>query len=111
MPSAPQRSCRYPRCPKLTTDGWCEDHRKEQWRDSRDSASKRGYDRLWRSWRLSYLQRFPLCEDCKAEGIVHLAEEVHHLEKVKDRPDLMRTDDNCLSLCKSHHSARTIAGQ
>lgn len=45
-----------------------------------------------------------LCEDCQAEGITRLADEVHHIVPLhKGGPD---TDDNTANLCAEHHLKR-----
>lgn len=45
-----------------------------------------------------------LCEDCKAEGRITIAEEVHHVIPLRDGgPDI---DDNTMNLCKPHHEKR-----
>lgn len=45
-----------------------------------------------------------LCEVCKDKGAyVYKDLSVHHIEKLKDRPDLWLDDDNLICLCKDHH--------
>lgn len=46
-----------------------------------------------------------LCEDCQAQGIIRLADEVHHLIALDHGgPD---TDENTANLCVDHHRKRT----
>ena len=45
-----------------------------------------------------------LCEICKLEGIYNYKRiEVHHIDKVKDRPDRLLDNYNLISLCNEHH--------
>lgn len=45
-----------------------------------------------------------LCEVCKDKGIYNYRNvEVHHIEKLKDRPDLLIEDSNLICLCKDCH--------
>lgn len=53
----------------------------------------------------------PLCIDCEALGIVAAARDIHHVHKLKDRPDLKYEDGNLMALCKMHHDQRTAMGE
>lgn len=45
-----------------------------------------------------------LCEVCKDKGIYNYRNiEVHHIEKLKDKPELWLDDDNLTCLCKDCH--------
>lgn len=45
-----------------------------------------------------------LCEVCRDQGIYTYDNlEVHHIEKLRDRPDLWLEDDNLICLCSEHH--------
>ena len=45
-----------------------------------------------------------LCSVCFDEGIYNYnGLEVHHIEKVKDRPDLLLDRNNLICLCIKHH--------
>lgn len=45
-----------------------------------------------------------LCAICIKEGVVNSSRiEVHHIEKIKDRPDLAYDYDNLICLCSVHH--------
>lgn len=44
------------------------------------------------------------CQKCKANGGFHIAECVHHIKHLKDRPDLALVDDNLISLCYTCHN-------
>lgn len=45
-----------------------------------------------------------LCAVCRAQGrYTYNNLEVHHIEKVKDRPQLLLDDSNLICLCTEHH--------
>ena len=45
-----------------------------------------------------------LCEVCKDKGIYNYRDvSVHHIEKLRDRPDLLIEDTNLICLCKGCH--------
>lgn len=44
-----------------------------------------------------------LCEVCKDKGIYNYHIEVHHIDKLKDKPELWVDDDNLICLCKDCH--------
>ena len=47
-----------------------------------------------------------LCERCRRRGrYIHKDIEVHHIEKLADRPDLLLDDANLVVLCQSCHKA------
>lgn len=77
---------------------------------SRASAAKRGYDHLWRAFRLAFLNQHPLCSDCQAQGFITASQEVHHLKKLADGGPRL-DPSNCLALCQSCHSIRTKRGE
>jgi 5-methylcytosine-specific restriction protein A len=63
------------------------------------------------AFRDAYLSAHPLCADCQALGDVTAANEVHHIAKLRDRPDLRLDATNVMGLCKTHHSERTARGE
>jgi 5-methylcytosine-specific restriction protein A len=71
--------------------------------DRRQSASRRGYDAVWRRFRRMFLRRNPLCAKCGA-----LAEDVHHVSPLSHGGDRL-VSQNCLALCHACHSAETRA--
>lgn len=77
----------------------------------RGSASARGYDRRWERFRAWVLATWPLCRDCEAAGRVTASNEVHHIAKLRERPDLRLDPDNVLALCKPCHDTRTGRGE
>ena len=45
-----------------------------------------------------------LCSVCLDQGIINYnGIEVHHIEKLNDRPELLLENDNLIALCKIHH--------
>jgi 5-methylcytosine-specific restriction protein A len=64
-----------------------------------------------RALRLSHLKSNPLCVDCREAGRLTAASEVHHILKVRDRPDMRLDPGNVMGLCQSCHSARTGRGE
>ena len=115
MPSRPNSPCHYPSCPTLLTPGtgYCDAHKTQgvKLTDSRGSAAKRGYDSPWRRFRLIYLTRHPLCVDCLDADLVRPATEIHHVAKLRDRPDLKFDPTNLRGLCQSCHATRTARGE
>ncbi|MDE2342931.1 MAG: HNH endonuclease [Betaproteobacteria bacterium] len=96
------------RAPILRPHG--EPERKRYDRE-RGSAASRGYDRNWQRFRENFLSDHPLCADCENIGRVTLAVEVHHVKKLRHRPDLRLDPENVMALCHSCHSARTARGE
>jgi 5-methylcytosine-specific restriction enzyme A len=108
-PTKPKSPCAKWPCSGYAQPGssMCAAHRKEairQWeaRGNRGTSAQRGYDARWRAIRLEVLQARPTCQhpDCQRP-----ATEAHHIVPRRDGgPD---TAENCLALCKSHHSSET----
>jgi len=103
VPKAALRPCRYPGCPSLVIDGYCEDHvplprRKQDY--------QRLYDRRWQRRRAQWLSTHPWCEECMKQGIYTPATEVHHLIPHRGNIDLF-LGSPLESLCKSCHSRKT----
>ena len=77
----------------------------------RPKTAARGYDGRWQRKRKRYLAEHPLCVDCEANDMVTPASEVHHVRKIKDRPDLRLEDANLMALCPPCHAIRTGRGE
>lgn len=115
MANAPLRICpgcrkaftRDPRCPSCTAKKPAYARQP----DCRPPSSQRGYDGAWRKVRDLKLAQDPLCQDCEEQGITEPANEVHHLLKVTDRPDLRLDMTNLRSLCGRCHKRRTRRGE
>jgi 5-methylcytosine-specific restriction protein A len=64
----PKRAATYrPHAPRRSADR------------ARPDATQRGYDRKWKTFRLSFLADHPLCETCRAEGRLTEATVVDHV--------------------------------
>ena len=105
----PGTACRWPGCMGITKDpsGYCDSHRTQARRtwdrhtdQRRGSARERGYDTAWDKFRAWFLQQpgNQLCANCGA-----LADTVHHIIPVADRPDLRLVVNNCQALCRDCH--------
>lgn len=117
MPRRAKRFC-LGHCGRIVDGGYCsaclerKKSSKKQCGYDRDSACKRGYDRHWREFRDIYLRKHPLCVDClKEDRRAVSATDVHHIIKLRERPDLRFDEANLMSLCGAHHDARTARGQ
>jgi 5-methylcytosine-specific restriction enzyme A len=62
----------------------------------------------WQSLRLYKLSINPLCEICLKKGLTEPANEVDHIDSLRDNYSLRSLIDNLQSLCKSDHSKKTI---
>ena len=110
MPMKPLRPCTTPGCSQLVSSGKCEAHRKaddKQYDQRRGSATARGYDARWRSARLSYLSRHPLCASCEKDGLIEPATVVDHVKPHKGDVRLFWDVDNWQPLCKRCHDRKT----
>lgn len=109
MPHKPKRPCSYPGCPKLTAGRYCEEHEKKVTahynKYDRDPKIRNRYGRAWKRIRDSYIAAHPLCEQCKQDGKLVPAEEVHHIIPLSKGGTHAR--DNLMSLCTSCHSTIT----
>ncbi len=106
MPTRPKRICTYPGCSRLTTDGRCERHPKQQWAKRADAPARVSGRRLQRL-RAELFSANPLCVRCQASGIVRPATERDHViplaEGGSDGPD------NVQGLCTDHHREKSLA--
>ena len=110
MPKKPKRPCSYPGCGKLTDCRYCDEHRKiaerQYNRYLRDPDTNKRYGRAWKKLRARFLLLHPLCEQCKSEGRLTAAEEVHHILPLANGGT--NDEGNLMALCKSCHSSITI---
>lgn len=106
MPRKPKHPCRYPGCPNLTDETYCEEHRKVARRQydkyERAPDVKKVYGYQWSKIRDRYIRKHPLCEKCLVEGRSTLAEEVHH--KIPVKRGGTHDESNLMSLCQSCHT-------
>ena len=114
MPRRPAHPCSHPGCGVLVDggDSRCPAHRRQANRerdDRRGSSTARGYGFDWQRLRRRKLQVDPLCEDCRSRGRATLAEEVDHIIRITERPDLRLDWANLRSLCQKCHAAKSAA--
>ena len=110
MPYKPKRPCAYPGCNRLAEKGqYCTEHLKEmnkQYNEfERDPESNKRYGRAWKRIRDRYIKSHPLCEECKQNGNLTPAEEVHHIKPLSKGGG--NEGSNLMALCKSCHSRIT----
>lgn len=60
----------------------------------------------WIRLRLAFLAENPLCHDCKVEGRIVPAVDVHHIKERKDFPELAYEWSNLQALCKRCHNGK-----
>ena len=109
MPHKPLRPCRYPGCPNLSEQPYCENHRSEN-PNVRLSAAERGYDSKWRVARARFLKKSPLCRKCLAEGRLVPATVVDHIKPHRGDKELFWDEDNFQALCARCHNEKTGHG-
>jgi 5-methylcytosine-specific restriction protein A len=106
------KACGFPHCTNVQEERFCTEHKRKPKPDLyRGSAAYRGYDGDWQKFRAWFVKRHPLCVDCLLEGKPVAVQEVHHIKKLTEYPELRLVESNCLALCKSHHSTRTQRGE
>jgi 5-methylcytosine-specific restriction protein A len=109
MPHHAKHPCRAPGCAELTAERYCERHRREV--AQRYEKYQRGYSprvrygRAWEKIRNAYVERHPLCEDCRRRGRLTPTREVHHIVPLSDGGT--HAWANLRALCKPCHSAIT----
>ena len=109
----PQHYCAKNQCPHLVDRGvrLCPDHAAQAGRSynkQRDPKVFKLYGDQWRKLRRMHLRRNPLCIDCLSDGITKEGQEVHHIIDHKGNRTLFFDPDNLATLCKSHHSQKTV---
>ena len=89
MPYSPKKPCRYPGCPRLTHNTYCDVHAKQVSshynRYQRPKRSRPRYHRGWPKIRQRYLLHHPFCEMCLSQGRYTKATEVHHVLPLEAR--------------------------
>lgn len=109
MPKKPKKPCRYPGCPKLTDNRYCEEHQKisdaNYEKYERSYAPSERYGANWKRISEAYRSRHPFCEDCLKRGIYRKTEEVHHIKPISHGGT--NEESNLRSLCHDCHSRYT----
>tara|TARA_R100001163_G_C5015480_1_gene159978 strand:+ start:448 stop:786 length:339 start_codon:yes stop_codon:yes gene_type:complete len=64
--------------------------------------------RRWRELRKWHIERNPICEWCKEEGIINIKERiiVDHIKEIQDGGEGL-DPNNLQTLCLSHHNQKT----
>lgn len=109
MASKPLRPCRHPGCVRLTSEGYCAEH-KPQKAGRRESAA-------WHDWynkpiwtdrlRPAQLLREPFCRECAKQDRRMRAEVVDHIQPFRGSWALFVDPANHQSLCKRCHDRKT----
>ena len=106
MPRRPKKPCRYPGCPNLTDETYCDEHKKLMASSyetfGRDKNTKKRYGNNWRKIRKCYVSKHPFCEECFKKGILVPVDEVHH--KIPLAEGGTHDESNLVSLCKTCHA-------
>ncbi len=103
------KQCGEKLCPKFTALGqrYCPEHTKTEPSHNfkRDSRGKnRFYDsKAWKIVRQAALAKNPICEICRRKP----ATVVHHLIRLKERPDLALEEANLQTACASCHNSES----
>ena len=72
----------------------------------RDPHTRARYGKNWPRIREQQLTEQPLCEQCRQDGYVTPANEVHHIVPLANGGN--HAKDNLMSLCKRCHSRFTL---
>lgn len=112
MPHIPKKPCRYPRCPELTNETFCEKHKTESNRIynlyQRDTLSRTFYKtKEWQELRKIKLRQSPFCEECKKNGTIVVGKIVDHIVPIK-QGGAPYDINNLQTLCWSCHSRKSI---
>lgn len=76
----------------------------------RGDAVERGYDSRWRKARAAFLQRNPLCAECRKNGVLTPATVVDHIIPHRGDQKLFWDEENWQPLCKNCHDRKTGSG-
>jgi 5-methylcytosine-specific restriction protein A len=113
MPNKASKLCLWPRCGRLTSGAYCEEHTREkrkQQEANTDRSSKPLYNSArWKAMRLAQLSREPLCAECLKVGRLTAATIVDHIVPHKCNANLFFDSSNHQSLCKHHHDIKTLS--
>ena len=107
MPRKPKCPCRYPGCPNLSDEVYCEVHRALF---ARENAASRGYGSQWRTARARFLRNHPLCAACMKQGKLIPATVVDHIIPHRGDKKLFWDESNWQPLCESCHNHKTGNG-
>lgn len=106
MPYKPKHPCSYPGCPKLTSERYCDEHKKLITslynKYERNPEHKKRYGNNWSRIRNAYFKEHPYCEICRQNGKMTKGEQVHHIKPIAEGGS--NEWSNLMTLCRSCHS-------
>ena len=94
------------RCGRIHPEGYnCTVGQVYKWKATPDSKLRSTY--AWQLKREEIRDKaYGLCEVCADKGVyTYDGIEVHHIDKLRDRPDELLDNNNLVCLCKTHHKA------
>ena len=105
----PMRMCNAPGCQRLTSEGYCPDHKPKA--ERKESAA---WHHLytnprfgWKRRRDAQLAREPFCRECAKHGLRVQATDADHVVPHRGNLDLFLRGE-LQSLCHSCHSRKTM---
>lgn len=109
----PKAMCSAAGCSEiLNKPGKCFKHTREADQRVHSHHRRQYYRRTWEHTREAVIARdLGLCQACLNEGITKLGNDVDHIVKALDRPDLFHEMSNLQLLCHSCHSEKTARGE
>lgn len=100
------RQCKVPSCGNSSTEGaYCDEHQRfkpEPWSRKRERLQFYGTAR-WQKFRLAVLREDPICVRCNRAP----ANEVHHIKRAREFPELRFSRENVEALCPECHATET----
>jgi 5-methylcytosine-specific restriction protein A len=110
------RPCLRSGCSALVDRGYCDKHKVKD-SEIRGTSTERGYDYRWQQFRRWYLSQAEHVM-CRIHTLYksqsqcrQIATDVHHVIKLRDRPDLKYDQSNLVGLCSRHHDELTRQGK
>lgn len=111
MPTRAGSACTRQGCPGIVRGAVCSvcGPRRKEYRQQEDAQrgtpTERGYDARWQRVREIKIARNPVCEECAAQGVTTVADDVHHIVPIRVDPSRRLDISNLRSLCRRHHAA------
>ena len=111
-----KRFCLSGGCGVLVEQGYCEQHAKERNHKSNHApgraAARAWYNtRQWQTLRALHIDQHPICEHCKAKGVIKQADHVDHKLSRTLCPDRELDGTNLQSLCIKCHAKKSSREQ
>lgn len=107
MALKPKVACKYFNCPELVdSPGYCPKHRafmgyvSDQWHDLYNNPR-------WVKYRKGYLNKNPLCVQCKKENQITPSQVVDHIIQHRGSLELFWNPENHQALCLTCHRRKT----